>query len=391
MLHCNISNKSKWFTLVELIIVITILAILATIAFISFQWYSKNARDWNRLADLKNIKTWLEIYYTQVWNYPDTESWTLIQSSWWLTTIWTQWYFWDINSRLLKFSKTPTDPYDVTKYIYSINAQKNKFQILWFLETSDYVSLVKDTYAADYSTRIPKTLWDNLWILLDASNNSISWTWIDIENYTWSLNAIFSDSYNLLWTWNTIKVLKSSYKDWKMWNMIDKNCNLPDVVIWSQVWAWCNSTLWYWAEWWQTDNDISTNSYNWTVNAGGCRNYNWVNTVTTCTIWSSSMASTTKANTWYTWTNTNWDSEVNNIWWKFYTWNNLSTNCKWWNFTSSTSNNNCPCPTWWHVPTDTEWITLENSLWCTDSLTDNSWRCSWLWWLNNHTKIQIII
>jgi prepilin-type N-terminal cleavage/methylation domain-containing protein len=36
-LHCNISKKSKGFTLVELIIVITILGILAIIAFISFQ------------------------------------------------------------------------------------------------------------------------------------------------------------------------------------------------------------------------------------------------------------------------------------------------------------------------------------------------------------------
>jgi prepilin-type N-terminal cleavage/methylation domain-containing protein len=50
--------SQNWFTLVELIIVITILGILATIAFISFQWYTKDARDWVRISDIKSIYSW---------------------------------------------------------------------------------------------------------------------------------------------------------------------------------------------------------------------------------------------------------------------------------------------------------------------------------------------
>jgi prepilin-type N-terminal cleavage/methylation domain-containing protein len=374
-LNPGVKNKSA-FTLVELIIVITILAILATIAFISFQSYSKNARDWNRLTALRNIKSWLEIYYTQTSSYPDVESWTLIQSSWWLTTIWTQWYFWDTNSRLLKFSKTPTDPYDGTKYIYSINTNKNKYQIMWFLETSDYLSLLNNTYAAtDYSTRTPKTLWDNLWILLDSSNNPISWTWIDIENYTWSLKAVFNDSYNISWTWVTLKWIISSFKDWKLpWTYYDKNCDLPDVVIWNQVWAWCNSTMWSWLERLQQPATIPR-----------CYDYSWnsLTTSTYCDIWMTSMDSSSKEKTWSDSISSSINGTVNNIWWKFYKLNDLNLNCKWWDFVWIASNSNCPCPSWWHVPTDDEWIVLENNLWCTNSL-NTSWRCNWLGWKNNY-------
>lgn len=55
------STNTKWFTLVELIIVITILAILATIAFISFQGYSKEARNSKRASDLNSIVRSIEI------------------------------------------------------------------------------------------------------------------------------------------------------------------------------------------------------------------------------------------------------------------------------------------------------------------------------------------
>lgn len=49
------STNTKWFTLVELIIVITILAILATIAFISFQSYTKDARNSRVKSDIANV------------------------------------------------------------------------------------------------------------------------------------------------------------------------------------------------------------------------------------------------------------------------------------------------------------------------------------------------
>lgn len=55
------SKNTKWFTLVELIIVITILAVLATIAFVSFQSYTKDARNSKRVSDLNSLASATEV------------------------------------------------------------------------------------------------------------------------------------------------------------------------------------------------------------------------------------------------------------------------------------------------------------------------------------------
>lgn len=385
------NKKYKWFTLVELIIVITILAILATIAFISFQWYSKNARDWNRLSTMKNIETWLRLYYTKNTIYPDVEFWTIIQS--WATQLWTQWYLWENASRLIWFSKIPVDPDDWSKYIYSVNKLKNKFQVLWYLEKSDYAMNLNNTYASNYSSRIPKTFWDDLWIILDNNNNTISWNSVDITNQTWNFKVIFNGNEELVWTWVILKWLKSTYESWKLsWWFYDPNCDLPDVVVWDQVWAWCNSTLWYWAEWWQLDSDIWTNNYNWVIQSSAvpywCYDYKWanLNTVSYCQKWTWSMMSNAKEINW-SWANwTSW--VVNNIWWKFYSWSSLETNCKWWDFLWTSNNSKCACPSWWHVPSELEWEKLETSLnwWVTCQDLGGWFFCPWLWWKNHQNK-----
>ncbi len=127
------------------------------------------------------------------------------------------------------------------------------------------------------------------------------------------------------------------------WRALDPNCDIDDIVIGTQTWAGCNSTLWDWAEWWQLDSDMWTNNYNavvWT-----CYDYTDSGNLP-CIKWDISMLSSTKANLWYPWENATWDWEVDNIWWKLYTWNNATSGC----------------PTWWHVPNEWEWSTLESYL-----------------------------
>jgi uncharacterized protein (TIGR02145 family) len=42
------------------------------------------------------------------------------------------------------------------------------------------------------------------------------------------------------------------------------------------------------------------------------------------------------------------------------------------------------CPTWWHLPSDTEWTTLENGLaWSICRTVDWWWQCHWLGWQSN--------
>lgn len=61
------------------------------------------------------------------------------------------------------------------------------------------------------------------------------------------------------------------------WRAKDSNCKINDITIWDQTWAWCNSTLWNWFEWWQTDSNIWTNNYNWTISS--CYTYSLINNV----------------------------------------------------------------------------------------------------------------
>lgn len=272
------TGLNSWFTLVELIIVITILAILATIAFISFKGYTLNARDGNRLATLNSIEKWLQLFQIKSWSYPDPDEKINIEASWAIISY--QWVVWDNVSRNINMSKTPTDPLDNIKYVYSINANKNKYQLLSYMEWTDYLSLVTQTYAEDLSTRNPKSIWNNVWIILETNNslptttiNTYSWatvykvlfSWTD--SITWSWNTLFSNIYNrrddltkdktfaslddsLVWYWDmettttswALIVLKdlSKYKNnwtcYNSWNIV--NCNW--VEWWPQIvdWNW---------------------------------------------------------------------------------------------------------------------------------------------------------
>lgn len=55
------NKNTKWFTLIELIVVITILAILGTIAFISLKGYSSDAKNAKIDSDLNNISRAIDL------------------------------------------------------------------------------------------------------------------------------------------------------------------------------------------------------------------------------------------------------------------------------------------------------------------------------------------
>lgn len=171
------NNKNKiWkcgFTLVELIIVISILAILATIAFVSFQDYSKSARDGKRLATLKSIETWLLIYNAKTGDYPLPDSSMNITGTWWNLLI-HQWVVWDGVKGIIKLSGDATDPIDSTNYVYSTNASNTAYQLWAYLEEeNDLLSLVPQSYAADYTKRHFYTIWKMVWILTNADGSPL--------------------------------------------------------------------------------------------------------------------------------------------------------------------------------------------------------------------------
>ncbi|MDD3303244.1 MAG: FISUMP domain-containing protein, partial [Candidatus Gracilibacteria bacterium] len=105
---------------------------------------------------------------------------------------------------------------------------------------------------------------------------------------------------------------------------------------------------------------------------GSCYNYDGTNNTANCPIGGASMASNVSAITFFTamqsdLTNVNGDSEVNNIWGKLYTWANASG----------------ACPSGRHLPSDAEWITLENYLAGTTCRTADGRQCDGLGWKSN--------
>src|SRR3989339_381692 len=67
-MHKN--NNIKGFTLVELLVVIAIIGLLSTFAVVSLNEARLKARDARRLADVKQMMTALEIYYSSCGRYP---------------------------------------------------------------------------------------------------------------------------------------------------------------------------------------------------------------------------------------------------------------------------------------------------------------------------------
>jgi type II secretion system protein G len=64
-------KTSKGFTLIELLVVIAIIGILATIVLVSLNSARQKARDTQRVADIKQVQTALEMYFDANTSYPD--------------------------------------------------------------------------------------------------------------------------------------------------------------------------------------------------------------------------------------------------------------------------------------------------------------------------------
>lgn len=273
----------KAFTLVELIVVITILAILGTIAFISFQWYSRDSRDWARIADLNNIQKNLEIYITEKGTYPIPDISANISYSGWLA--WIEWTVWDGVIRNIKnINKKPVDPLTGNEYTYSVTALKTEYQ-LWAISESWLIGAklpVNQTYAANtkkatamirgtYNQRFLKVqsgwlnwiLWMPTIITADIRETDLQWQlnnrllvygnysnlphsynnlwfamtgWFDYTNtnllvYSWSMKSLLDDENKLVFIDN----LKKAYN----WTIIQWEPNYQDIVNTN---TWTNQT-----------------------------------------------------------------------------------------------------------------------------------------------------
>lgn len=169
--------KRRWFTLVELIVVVTILAILGTIGFISYNWYLVWVRDSNRLAQIDQLSSGLELFRAKntlplPWDDIRVEIGTTTS-----LLIWYQWYLTQDIMDLMDYTKWGKDPKDGTFFTFYVSWDRKYFQLLGFLEdqTNQATSffLPNQAHAADYTVRYFATWGKKLWILVDSSNTPI--------------------------------------------------------------------------------------------------------------------------------------------------------------------------------------------------------------------------
>ncbi len=66
----NNSNDIRGFTLIELLVVISIIGLLSTIATVSLGTARQRARDVRRVADIRQLRTALELYLSDENTYP---------------------------------------------------------------------------------------------------------------------------------------------------------------------------------------------------------------------------------------------------------------------------------------------------------------------------------
>ncbi len=66
----SLKQKSKGFTIVELLIVIVVIAILATLVIVTFTGIQKKARDSKRQTDVTAVASHLEAFYANNGYYP---------------------------------------------------------------------------------------------------------------------------------------------------------------------------------------------------------------------------------------------------------------------------------------------------------------------------------
>lgn len=103
--------KSRGFTLIELLVVIAIIGLLATMAVVAFSGAQRKARDAKRLADVRQIRKALELYYDDNGLYPDACN----PDTSCRTT--------SLNAYLSSYINVPLDPINSGIYIYGYARQ----------------------------------------------------------------------------------------------------------------------------------------------------------------------------------------------------------------------------------------------------------------------------
>lgn len=136
------SNKFRQgFTLIEMLVVVAIISILAGIVITGVTGFQASARDTKRVADLKQMQAYLDLYFNREGHYPNTTftTWTALKT--------------EMDTKLNV--KIPVDPINnaTHRYFYATDADdQSKYALGAGLERDNRV-LDDDLDSADLTTR----------------------------------------------------------------------------------------------------------------------------------------------------------------------------------------------------------------------------------------------
>lgn len=121
----NFKNKSKGFTLIEMLIVITIIALLASLILVGMGGARAKTRDSRRIADLHNVMNALELYYAKFYDYPDGSNWGGLMTT--------------LIGGGIGVTRIPKDPLSPNRtYEYGVSGDNQDYVLKADLETEDH-------------------------------------------------------------------------------------------------------------------------------------------------------------------------------------------------------------------------------------------------------------
>ncbi len=264
-----------WFTFIEIIITITIIGVLSSIVSLSLsEWFSKS-NDTKRIWDLNIISSSLENYKFENWYYPEPED--FLKVEYWTSDIWHQGYVGKTVSDKIELKNYPKDPSTKEWYTYLVNQDKNKFQILTYLDTKEYKEKfwfwnLSNKVFAEYTNKTPLDKGYSLWIMISSwdktpMNYVITWyNSLNLKDYNKFIEVIFDNQSTLVGTWKTIMRAKTLYRS--DLSVLDKELFLyfdMDESIWEELewksfynntWsvAWVKRVEWVQWKWLYLDN-----------------------------------------------------------------------------------------------------------------------------------------
>ncbi len=370
-------KKLLWFTLVELIVVITIIGILSTVGFVSYSNYLTGARDSNRYSQMTKLSDSLQVYATDK-SLPLPDDYIEITASWASNVIAYQGYVWTDVLETIDYTNWWRDPKDDSFYTYYLTKDRKSLQLMALMEewvaSNIQLKNQKTIYAADYSSRFPKTYGSKLWVFVSWETASLntpvqeistikSSGYLDIINTNTILTALFQDTKSsITWTWSTIKILESVIQEgWFKDSLVvwydmesSNNNNLTDLSwnwnnalrIWTQVLPW-NTTWVFWKAskfewligWFKLDNTSILKSNKFSISLWQKTNSIQLNYGSIINQWfcTSTTCDDNWGNDWWLWNAVNGGKgTINMIFWTWststlYSQNNLYSDDVWHN------------------------------------------------------------